>query len=41
MVINKMPISNNFSKRINALRYIVVHDTGNRRRGAGALSRFS
>ena len=41
MVINKMPILNNFSRRINALRYIVVHDTGNYRRGAGALSHFS
>lgn len=40
MIINKMPIKNNFSKRINKLEYIVVHDTGNPRKGAGAKNHY-
>ena len=40
MIINKLPIRYNYSRRLNEMRYIVVHDTGNPRRGAGALSHY-
>ena len=40
MIINKMPIGRNFSKRFNSMRYIVVHDTGNSDLGAGAIKHF-
>ena len=40
MIINKMPIKNNYTKRINEMKYIVIHDTGNPRLGAGALNHY-
>lgn len=40
MIINKKPISNNFSKRINQMKFIVIHDTGNKNAGAGAINHF-
>lgn len=40
MIINKMPIKNNYSKRINKIEYIVVHDTGNTSKGAGAKNHY-
>ena len=40
MIINKLPIKYNYSKRINEMKYIVVHDTGNPRKGAGALNHY-
>lgn len=40
MIINKLPISVNFSKRFNSLSYIVIHDTGNSNPGAGAINHY-
>ena len=40
MIINKLPISVNFSKRFNSLSYIVIHDTGNSNHGAGAINHY-
>lgn len=35
-----MQISYNFSKRTDKIKYIVIHDTGNKGKGANALSHF-
>ena len=40
MIINKMPIRYNVSYRINQKKYIVVHDTGNSNKGAGAINHY-
>lgn len=40
MIINKMPIRQNYSKRLNQPKYIVVHDTANKKVGAGALAHY-
>lgn len=40
MIINKLPITYNYSKRVSPKKYIVVHDTGNRRKGAGAYNHY-
>ncbi len=40
MIINKLPIRYNYSARINEKKYIVIHDTGNARPGAGALNHY-
>ena len=40
MIINKMSIRVNFSKRFNEQKYIVIHDTGNSNKGAGAVNHY-
>ena len=40
MLINKLPIGFNFSKRASEPKFIVVHDTGNPARGADAQAHF-
>lgn len=40
MIIDKRPIRYNFSKRNGEIKYIVIHDTGNRRNGAGAIAHY-
>ncbi len=40
MLIDKLPISMNFSKRSGSPRFIVVHDTGNVSVGADARAHF-
>lgn len=40
MIIDKRPIAYNYSKRKGTIKYIVVHDTGNRGTNAGAVSHY-
>lgn len=40
MIINKLPISKNFSYKFNKMKFIVVHDTGNSSSGADALAHY-
>ena len=40
MILEKLPIKYNFSKRLAEIKYIVVHDTGNYSKGANAMSHF-
>jgi len=40
MEIIKKHIAYNHSRRYGRVRYIVIHDTGNTRKGAGALNHF-
>lgn len=41
MILDKRLIKFNFSKRGNEkVRYIVIHDTGNKRKGAGAINHY-
>ena len=40
MIINKMPIKNNYTEKIGKKQYIVIHDTQNYRIGAGALAHY-
>ncbi len=40
MLIEKLPIGMNFSKRGGSPKFIVVHDTGNSSKGADAIAHF-
>lgn len=40
MIIDKRPIAYNYSKRRDNIKYIVIHDTGNKRKGAGAIAHY-
>ncbi len=40
MIIDKRPIKYNFSRRHEKIKYIVIHDTGNSRFGAGAIAHY-
>lgn len=40
MILEKLPIKYNHSTRRAAIKYIVIHDTGNTQMGAGAISHY-
>ncbi|MDO5028854.1 MAG: peptidoglycan recognition family protein [Bacillota bacterium] len=40
MIINKLPIKNNYTKKATKKTYIIIHDTGNPSPGAGAYNHY-